>query len=92
MTVAVFYMRETFEVPGLADQTVYLFPDEDAAWGFIYDGMEKAGMVERATTQPGWICKLDDTVHRTLEDAVEAARDCYGLLEFFHIFPVEDRR
>lgn len=91
MTTAVFFMSETCDIPGVDDQTIHIFDDDQSAREFVLRKMIEARLIHLMTHSPPTYC-VDGALYEDPRDAVNHVTDSFSTLEFFHVYPAFDHR
>ena len=86
--VGVFFMADTFTVPGLTDQSIHVFDTNTEAQEFIFNKLVDAGEIEIDDSD----FVVGENRFDSRDDAVEAVRDGFGMMEYFHIYDAVDHR
>ncbi len=86
--VGVFFMSESLSISGVPDQSIHLFDNEAEAQEFIFAKLVEVGEIEIDGNE----FQVDGERFDSQDDAVDAARESFGLLEFFHAYGVVDHR
>jgi hypothetical protein len=86
--VGVFFMSSRIKAVGLDDCSIYLFDSEDQAKEFIFGKLVDEGEIDIDDSD----YVVDGERFDSRDDAVEAVRDAFDMMEFFHVYPVVDHR
>lgn len=78
----------TLRIPGLNDQTIYLFDDQQTAEAFMFEKLVESGNI---SIDDGKLL-VGNRACDTKEEAVDEVQFQLGIIEFFHVYKAIDER